>query len=215
MDKNSNKISGVYCIMNTQNGKKYIGSSRNIYNRWLKHRANLRGNYHPNSHLQNAWNKYGEGSFHFFILCKCSEELLLEREQEYIDKLNPEYNIMLEAKRTVVTDIIREHISIGVRKAIEEGRMPLNPMIGKKMTPEHLAKLPQNQKGYKCPKRQKGVYVYDSDMNFICKCSTLKEAGELIGATFQVVSHALLKSKTHKCRNYYVFREEQDRQRAG
>ena len=52
-------------------------------------------------------------------------------------------------------------------------------------------------------------------MNFICKCSTLKEAGELIGVTFQVVSHALLKSKTHKCRNYYVFREEQDRQRAG
>lgn len=211
MNNSNNKISGVYCIINVQNGKKYVGSSKNIYSRWLKHRATLRGNYHANSYLQNAWNKYGEDSFHFFILCKCSEESLLEREQEYIDKLNPEYNIMLEAKRTTVTDIIREHISIGVRKAIKEGRMPLNPMIGKKMTPEHLAKLPQNQKGYKCPKRQKGVYVYDLNMNFICRYDTLKDAGEFIGVTFQTISHALLKSKTHKCRNYYVFREEQNR----
>ena len=210
--KNNGKVSGVYCIINILDNKKYIGSSKNIYSRWFKHKANLRGNYHPNSYLQNAWNKYGEENFHFIILKKCPEECLLETEQSYIDNLKPEYNIMLEAKRTTVTEVIREHISEGVRKAISEGRMPLNPMIGKKMSPEHLAKLPQNQKGYKCPKRQKGVYVYDLDMNLVSKYNTLKEAGDFIGVAFQVISYAVLKSKSHKCKNYYVFREEQNRQ---
>lgn len=36
---------------------------------------------------------------------------------------------MLKAKRTIVTDIMRKHIREGVRKAIAEGRIPLNPMI--------------------------------------------------------------------------------------
>ncbi|WCI99949.1 GIY-YIG nuclease family protein [Bacteroides phage PhiCrAssBcn16] len=80
------------------------------------------------------------------------------------------------------------------------------------MSPEHLAKLPQNQKGYKCPKRQKGVYIYDLDMNFVNKYNTLKEAAEFIGVAFQVISYTVLKSKSHKCKNYYVFREEQNRQ---
>lgn len=212
MEKKQSKVSGVYCILNILNNKKYIGSSKNIYSRWFKHRANLRGNYHPNSYLQNAWNKYGEENFHFLILTKCSEESLLEMEQSYIDKMKPEYNIMLEAKRTKVTDIIREHISMGVRKAIEEGRMPLNPMIGKKMTKEHLAKLPQNQKGYKCPKRQKGVYVYDLEMNLVKTFNTLNEAGEFIGVSFQTVSNTILRSKTHRCKDYYLFREEQNGQ---
>ena len=210
--KNNCRVSGIYCIINILNNKKYIGSSRNIYSRWYKHRANLRGGYHPNSYLQSAWNKYGEENFHFLILCRCPEESLLETEQNYIDSLKPEYNIMLEAKRTIVTDVIREHISEGVRRAINEGRMPLNPMVGKKMSPEHLAKLPQNQKGYKCPKRQKGVYIYDLDMNFVNKYNTLKEAAEFIGVAFQVISYTVLKSKSHKCKNYYVFREEQNRQ---
>ena len=206
-----NKISGIYCIMNLVNGKRYIGSSKNIYSRWAKHKATLRGGYHSNSYLQNAWNKYGEENFRFIILYKCNEETLLEKEQLYIDNYKPEYNIMLEAKRSKVTDIIRQHISEGVRRAINEGRIPINPMMGKKMTLEHLAKLPQNQKGYKCPKRQKGVYIYDLEMNLLCKCNTLKEAASYIGVAFQVISHTILKSKTHKCKNYYVFREEQSK----
>ena len=204
------KHSGIYCIINKINGKKYIGSSKNIYSRWLKHRAYLRGGYHTNSHLQNAWNKYGEESFHFFVICKCSEEDLLVKEQFYIDNMNPEYNIMLEAKRTKVSDVIREHISQGVRRAIAEGRKTLNPMIGKKMTDEHKAKMPQYQKGYKCPARQKGVVLYDSDGKFFREFSTLEDAALFIGVTVKAVRYAIVKSKTHKCKNYYVSREKKN-----
>lgn len=28
---------GIYCIFNLKNGKRYIGSSKNIYNRWHEH----------------------------------------------------------------------------------------------------------------------------------------------------------------------------------
>lgn len=41
--KNNGKVSGVYCIINILNNKKYIGSSKNIYSRWFKHKANLIG----------------------------------------------------------------------------------------------------------------------------------------------------------------------------
>ena len=57
------KISGIYCIINIKNSKKYIGSSKNIRQRLWSHRAELRHNKHENSYLQNAWNKYGEQNF--------------------------------------------------------------------------------------------------------------------------------------------------------
>lgn len=53
------KVSGIYCIENKINNKTYIGSSKNLYQRLLKHFALLRHNKHENAHLQSAWNKYG------------------------------------------------------------------------------------------------------------------------------------------------------------
>lgn len=46
--------SGIYQIENKINSKVYIGSSNNIKRRWQKHKALLRHNKHPNSHLQAA-----------------------------------------------------------------------------------------------------------------------------------------------------------------
>lgn len=55
-------MSGVYQIYNTVNGKRYIGSSIHIEQRFKEHLRNLRANKHVNAHLQSAWNKYGEHS---------------------------------------------------------------------------------------------------------------------------------------------------------
>lgn len=77
-------ISGVYKILNLVNDKFYIGSSKNIYERWDSHKKELRHNCHYNGHLQNAWNKYGEDNFQFIILEKCEPEQRLEREDWYI-----------------------------------------------------------------------------------------------------------------------------------
>ena len=58
-------------IENKINHKSYIGSSKNLYQRLLKHFALLRHNKHENVYLQNAWNKYGESSFEWFIIEIC------------------------------------------------------------------------------------------------------------------------------------------------
>lgn len=54
---------GVYKISNSSNGKCYIGSSIDIDRRRLEHFSALLHNKHINQHLQNAYNKYGEGMF--------------------------------------------------------------------------------------------------------------------------------------------------------
>ena len=81
----SDVISGIYCIENKVNGKKYIGSSKDIYGRWLQHEYQLNKGEHHSRYLQFAWNKYGKDNFKFYILEKCEEDKLFEREQYYYD----------------------------------------------------------------------------------------------------------------------------------
>lgn len=46
----------------------YVGQSVKIRKRWVSHRHKLRNNIHKNTHLQSAWNKYGESVFTFVVL---------------------------------------------------------------------------------------------------------------------------------------------------
>jgi group I intron endonuclease len=68
-------VSGIYSILHIQTGKIYVGSSCCIKSRIFYHISKLRHNKHDNCHLQNAWNKYGEKDFKFFVLqlCQVSE----------------------------------------------------------------------------------------------------------------------------------------------
>ena len=86
------KISGIYCIENTINHKKYIGKSNNIYKRWYDEKLGLQKQYFHNIHLQRAWNKYGECAFKFYIVEECEELLLPEREQFWISEFDTYYN---------------------------------------------------------------------------------------------------------------------------
>ena len=77
-------MSGIYIIRNKDNGKMYIGQSKNLESRWAQHKTELRANRHPNRYLQGAWNKHGEDAFEFEILEYCSLDELDEKEQYYI-----------------------------------------------------------------------------------------------------------------------------------
>lgn len=120
------KVSGIYCIENITNHKTYIGSSKNIYQRLLKHFALLRHNKHQNAHLQNAWNKYGENSFRWFILELCDNKELTEKEQYCIDLFGAEYNITRIIERNILSRESRIKQGETRRRLHQEGKLEWN-----------------------------------------------------------------------------------------
>lgn len=111
------KISGIYKIINKDNGKYYVGSSENILGkrgRWEEHIRLLKNNKHHNSHLQNAWNKYGQGMFYFIIIKEVEKDRLFIEEQTYLDiarlELNKCYNLSFIADRPEITHRTRQLI---------------------------------------------------------------------------------------------------------
>lgn len=78
-------ISGIYKITNIKNNKKYIGSAINIDNRWYHHKKSLSNGNHHSIKLQRAYNKYGSDCFCFETIEECNKEILIIREQYYIN----------------------------------------------------------------------------------------------------------------------------------
>jgi len=79
-------VSGIYKITNTMNGHFYIGSSTNVHRRKQRHFKYLKIGCHENRHLQNAYNKYGEGAFTFEIVTTVAKDHLLQEEQSLLDQ---------------------------------------------------------------------------------------------------------------------------------
>ena len=57
--------SGIYEIVNTVTGKRYVGSAVNLEKRELSHFSGLRRGDHRKAHFQHSFDKYGESAFEF------------------------------------------------------------------------------------------------------------------------------------------------------
>jgi group I intron endonuclease len=148
--KNILKDSGIYCIINISNKKRYIGSSVNVHQRLQKHRSMLRKNYHQNRKLQNSWNKNSEKFFECYILEYCNNDDLEKREQFYIDTLKPEFNITLIVERNILSKESRLLQSETRKRKILSGEIKLS-----------------------C---EKIIYQYDLNGIFIKKYDSIKKA---------------------------------------
>lgn len=114
----------IYKISNNVNSKIYIGSSNNFKRRKTQHLHHLRKETHHSRILQNHVRKYGINTLFFEIIDYCRDGSLIEKEQFYIDTLNPYFNI---------------------RKIAESNK-------GLKRTKEQIEKMKKNRiykKGYK------------------------------------------------------------------
>ena len=80
---------GIYQIVNLDNHKVYIGSSKNIEQRFITHRKHLEEFKHSNNYLQQEYDKFGADRFRFEVIEYVeNEEDLLQREQYWIDELD-------------------------------------------------------------------------------------------------------------------------------
>lgn len=86
------KIIGVYKITNTITGDFYVGSSKNIKNRWVTHKCQSTWKKCPNNPMYLDMKKYGTDKFEFEILEEVESESLKEAEQQFIKKMHPTYN---------------------------------------------------------------------------------------------------------------------------
>ena len=91
------KISGIYKITNTITGDCYIGSSKNIKQRWAVHKCQSTWKRHSNNPMDIDMQKYGVDKFSFQILEEveeAEESFLKVAEQQFIETLKPTYNQM-------------------------------------------------------------------------------------------------------------------------
>lgn len=91
---------GIYRILNTRNGKFYIGSTNNAAIRFRAHLNMLKNNKHYNDHMQSSYNKeQNKLVFEFQMLVYSEENILINLEQRFIDIFKPKYNILQIAGR--------------------------------------------------------------------------------------------------------------------
>jgi group I intron endonuclease len=149
-------VSGIYKIQSKIKPERiYIGSAIDYKNRKSTHLNNLRKNKHHSIKLQNHYNEYGESDLIFKLIEPCFPQFLLCREQEYIDSLNPYFNICKTAgsslgikrsdeyikklKSRIVSDETRK--LLGIKSKGNKGRK------GTPLTDEHKEKIRQKQSG--------------------------------------------------------------------
>jgi group I intron endonuclease len=139
---------GIYLIKCAFNGKTYVGSTKNVKQRIWDHQSALRRGKHANSHIQNAWNAYGEGSFTFEVLEYVEDKIdLLIREQYYIDTLLPLFNIREVAETNAGVKMPREAVEImrskltGLKRTEETKQKISDARTGFVNTPESIEKM--------------------------------------------------------------------------
>lgn len=104
------KLCGVYKITCTVNTKFYIGSSKNILERWKQHISELENGKHVNRYLQNCWNIYGVSAFRFEIL-----ELTKESERTKV-----------EQAKIIGTKCYTPDVGFNICKKVEQPPIPLS-----------------------------------------------------------------------------------------
>lgn len=137
--------SGIYEIVNLVNGKRYIGSAKNLTIRWAGHRNKLRKRAHANRYLQASWIKYGEYAFEFRVLERCAVSMLIECEQRAIDGYKPEYNLSPTAGSTLgvrFTDEAKKNISAALK----------GKLLGRKRDRAAVEKGAAKNRGRECQK---------------------------------------------------------------
>ena len=215
LDDNKSKA-GVYCWTNIKSGKKYVGSSVDLYRRFM-HYYNIKYiiRASKSSLICKALIKYGYSSFHLEILEYCDSSIIIEKEQYYIDILKPEYNILKVAgslfgykhtieslqKMSEIASNRSEETLVKLREAAlgktykhtEETKAKLRKiMLGKKHSEETKEKLKIIQSNRtKHPVKGTNIKVEDTLTGEIHFYDSLRNAGKALDSNHISIKYNL------------------------
>jgi group I intron endonuclease len=148
-------VAGIYRIA-LEDGRCYVGQSVDVEWRWYIHRWDLNNGAHHSPYLQRCWSKYGEGAFIHEMLEVCDtdgldvktvRDLLAEREQYWMDKLQPVFNSdpaagsPLGRKHTAESRAKMSAAQKGKPKPLGHGAKVSAALKGRPKSPEHRANL--------------------------------------------------------------------------
>lgn len=192
---------GIYQIINQINGKRYVGSAKELTYRKRKHFQQLNDKKHHNIYLQRSYNKYGKKNFNFEILLYCDKENLIFYEQRAIDAYNFKkelYNISpiagsslgVKHSEKAKKNMSKSHIGRKYKPMSEEQKEKLRKAnIGKKHTEEHKRKISQSISGNKNP-----MYGKKHTKETIKKLSKIKK-GKITSEETKIKISKALKGK--------------------
>jgi len=197
------KKSGIYMWTNLINSKYYIGSSVSLTSRFTIYyslAALQKRRQKGSSVIYSAILKYGHDKFKLDILEYCEPEILIAREQYYIDLLKPEYNILKIAN----SRFGRKHTEETKLKISSKVKGTNHPFFGKEHTDESRNKIRESLILYhknnalnnkrivkskselksiaesKSTLKYKGieVSVFDTENNFLFKFLSIRKAAQ-------------------------------------
>lgn len=186
--KESKNKSVIYRWVNKINNKCYIGSAIDLSKR-LRMYYSLgqlkRIVTKESSRIYNAIIKYGYSNFRLDILEYCNKEHIIEREQFYIDLLNPEYNIL-----KVAGSRFGSKVTFKTRKAISISSRGRKISTKCKLVANYSSKIVTSYTKLKLSLRSQGVKVkiFDSSKNFINEFPNIKSAAQYVGVKYTTIS---------------------------
>ena len=213
MSKRDKLNPGIYAIVNITNNKKYIGSATRLKERFRNHKTLLRRNKHFNSHLQNAWNKYGEDNFKFEILEIISDiekienliELLIKKEESYIIKMNSNNRLFGYNSRVICNS------SLGIKWTKEQKDKLSKSKKGKYSILQKKARIEEGQKrlGTKNPKTSiwwENLNCLEKERIILAKANSLKlkNKQKLEEFGYKVSPETIIKQKTAKIKSGFI-----------
>jgi group I intron endonuclease len=191
---------GIYCFHNTVDGKRYIGSAKDLYLRLKEHLNGKKSNIA----LQRAIEKHGLDNFCFYVFeyfdyvdANISHEAITDLETAYINKFS--FIMLYNFMRTATSSLGYKHTEEAKLKmsqrladktnhpmfgkthskealALISKPGELNPMYGKKHSEETKLKMRQKKNKY-----INGVGIYDLEGNLIEKFNNNVDLAAYLG----------------------------------
>jgi len=200
----------IYEISNTINDRVYIGSSINYESRHKEHISDIKNKKHHNIHLQRFCDKYGVNTLEFNVIEVCDDDIILEREQVFIDiHKDNSFNISTTSSAPMTG---KKHTNESKNKISIKTNGKNNPMFGTKRPRWIVDKMIESNINRLRTKREsvisrlnrklrQEVIIKNDDKTI--RCMSITHASKIIGVSTQSIQNAI-KRNTFKCKGWGI-----------